>query len=76
MEAGEAERFARSRRACRLLTDGPGERLRPERFADCMEERGWRRRGPLERLLGGDAPTDASPESEAEAPIDPPRGGR
>ncbi len=47
---GQEGRFRESRKACRILTDVDGA-LHEERFEACMKRRGWKRMGPIRRLL-------------------------
>ena len=50
---GEEARFQRSNRECRVLTVDAEGRQGPIGFDDCMKRRGFRRKGPIRRLLGG-----------------------
>lgn len=50
---GEEARFQRSERECSLLTVDAEGREGPIAFDDCMKRRGFRRKGPIRRLLGG-----------------------
>jgi hypothetical protein len=50
---GEEARFQRANRECRVLTVDAEGRQGPIGFDDCMKRRGFRRKGPIRRLLGG-----------------------
>jgi hypothetical protein len=50
--AGQEARFAENRQVCRQLTDARDGSPVPERFATCMERRGWRHQRFYERWLG------------------------
>ncbi len=47
-------RFQEATRVCRLLTDDDAGELMPDRFETCMTRRGWKRQGPIKRLLSRD----------------------
>jgi hypothetical protein len=50
---GEEARFQRANRECRVLTVDVEGREGPIGFDDCMKRRGFRRKGPIRRLVGG-----------------------
>ena len=50
----DQERFRETNRVCRLLTDDDAGELMPDRFETCMKRRGWKRQGPIKRLLRRD----------------------
>ena len=50
----DEERFQETTRVCRLLTDGAAGEQMPDRFETCMKRRGWKRQGPIKRLLRRD----------------------
>lgn len=54
VDADEQARFQETSRVCRLLTDDSAGELVPERFDKCMKRRGWKRQGPIKRLVSGD----------------------
>jgi hypothetical protein len=53
VKKGDEARFQRANRECRVLTVDVEGREGPIGFDDCMKRRGFRRMGPLRRLLAG-----------------------
>jgi hypothetical protein len=49
---GEEARFERAVQECELLTVDAEGREGPIGFDDCMQRRGFRRKGPIRMLLG------------------------
>jgi hypothetical protein len=53
VKEGEEARFERARQECELLTVDAEGREGPIGFDDCMQRRGFRRKGPIRMLFGG-----------------------
>lgn len=50
----DQRRFQEATRVCRQLTDDSAGELMPDRFETCMKRRGWKRQGPIKRLIRRD----------------------